>query len=345
MSDDRGYSPRYVRAADGVESDSIFALLYREHGLEWDREGTMSALGIGPMSPGTCIQGISYASLPWSVETAETAESRPCERTTHGVETGAIRDALLRAVSRDPDAPIAMSGGLDSALLLAAARACGGRPTLFTLRVQFESSVDESHYDESERAAAVAAALGSRVTFIDASEDDFVAMLPRAIERFETPLFNLHPVGRVLLADALRGIGVDRIVTGDGADQVFAGRSAHLWFPLAERAFSGGGVRPIAPFLCADVVGATGPHAVDPGKSKLRRIARDLGVPGWVAEAKKVARYAPPLDLSSYANERESADIASQLGVVFDRNDPRDVCRLTTLALLESAARAAMARS
>ncbi len=345
LRDEFGYLPRYVRTADGVESDSIFALLTRENGdegddaLEWDREGTLSALGIGPWSPRTCFLGVAIASSPRGAASVEHV------RTPHGAETRAIQDALLRVVARDPDAPIAMSGGLDSALLLAAARACGGRPSLFTLRVRFPSVIDASNYDESERAAATAAALGSRVTFIDASEDDFVAMLPRAIERFETPLFNLHPVGRVLLADALGGLGVDRIVTGDGADQVFAGRSAHLWFPLAQCAFAGGGVRPIAPFLHADLVRATSPSAIDPDKSVLRSIARDLGVPEWVAEAKKVARYAPALDLSRYANERPATEWASRLDVAFDRNDPRDICRLTTLALLETAARASMARS
>ncbi|TRY28299.1 hypothetical protein FOI67_17475, partial [Geobacillus sp. LEMMJ02] len=67
----------------------------------------------------------------------------------------------------------------------------------------------------------------ANVKIVRVNEADFVAALPRTTHAVEEPMFNLHPVAKLLLAEAMAADGVEVAITGDGADQVL--RPAILW--------------------------------------------------------------------------------------------------------------------
>src|SRR5262249_38327728 len=143
-------------------------------------------------------------------------------------------------------------------------------------------------YSEVERARPTADALGVSVIVVPATERDFVSALPECVCHAETPFYNLHPVSKYLLARRLRADGIRVVVTGDGADQVFAGISGLDYLPLVGALFEAQDVEVRSPFLADDVIAFARQFPPDPNKSVLRTLADGL-VPAEVIRAPKVA--------------------------------------------------------
>lgn len=134
------------------------------------------------------------------------------------------------------DVPVGafLSGGVDSSLVVAAAQeATGAR--LLTFSAAFRG---DPECDESAHARAVAQALGSRHHDEDLSGDP-ARLLERAVWHADEPFgvssaLPLHGLARSARAQ------VKVVLTGDGADEVFAG------YPWRHRPETGVGSRPAA---------------------------------------------------------------------------------------------------
>ena len=154
---------------------------------------------------------------------------RNTTRAADGVEASpadlaAIRRVIVEAVESQMmgDVPVGvfLSGGLDSSLVAAiAARWCASRGTrLLSFAVGLEGSPDLA------AARAAAAALGTDHRERVYSADEAVAALPdvvRAIESFEPSLVR-SAVPNYMVA-ALASEHVKVVLTGEGADEIFAG--------------------------------------------------------------------------------------------------------------------------
>jgi len=110
-----------------------------------------------------------------------------------------------------------LSGGLDSATIVTAARACGVRLSTFTVGF----GAGDRAMDESAAAAAVARALGSdhHEIRIDA---DCVAVLDRMVTGFDQPFGNPTALLSYTLAEAVRP-HVKVVLSGDGGDEALGG--------------------------------------------------------------------------------------------------------------------------
>lgn len=117
------------------------------------------------------------------------------------------------------DAPVGayLSGGLDSTAV--AALAARLQPGLPTFGVAFE----RAPYDEGDRAAAAAAALGLPFERVPVRQRDLVRDLPEAVRRAEGLAINGQLVGKLRLARAAAAAGVRVVLTGEGADEAFLG--------------------------------------------------------------------------------------------------------------------------
>jgi asparagine synthetase B (glutamine-hydrolysing) len=300
---------------------------------ELDRDGVLAFLDdrLGPEQ--TCVAGVRAVSgghrLEW---TGSGWQITPCP--PRPAPSGPLAALLLASLARtfaNDRAALALSGGLDSALLLALGRVFATPFPIYVLDPQLPG------YSEVDRARATADALGFRVIVVATTEGDFIAALPECIRHAETPLYNLHPVSKYLLARRLRADGIRTVVTGDGADQVFAGVSGLDYLPLVGALFEACDVEVRSPFLDEEVISFAGQLPPDPNKSILRALARGM-VPDEVIDAPKVARLAPPMDLSSLWDNHHIEAVARLIG----RDPPRgfeDVApatgvRWTTLGLL-----------
>jgi asparagine synthase (glutamine-hydrolysing) len=226
------------------------------------------------------------------------------------------------------DVLVALSGGLDGALVLALWRQAGRPlPEAITLRTGLPG------YDESERAAQVAAALGVRLHVAAVTGDDLVAALPDGIAVMEQPLFNLHPVARLLLARAAARLGARVLVTGDGADQAMRGQPAGDYLPLVAALTRAAGLEPWSPFLDPRVVAAALAAGPDPEKRGLRALAPTLGLPAWIADAPKRSMLAPALDLSPHLDRAAIDRLARTIDLPVVLDDDRARVGWVTLAI------------
>jgi hypothetical protein len=226
--------------------------------------------------------------------------------------------AVRRVVTSGRRVAIALSGGLDSALVLALVRACAAVADVdavpcYVLAPRF------GDYDESDTALATAAAFGARAVVVDVEASDFLAALPAALAAVEVPLYNLHPVAKLLLARRLVDDGVEVVLTGDAADHVMRRDVTADYLPLVGALHDAAGLALASPFLDDAVVDALLFEEPDPGKTLLRAIAARRGVPRALVETRKRARLCPPLDVSGLVD-----DVAlEELGALVERPVPR----------------------
>jgi asparagine synthase (glutamine-hydrolysing) len=118
------------------------------------------------------------------------------------------------------DVPVAsyLSGGLDSSTITALATAHGTRPPqCFGLRF------DDGRYDEGPEQQRVATALGVQLEQVRVGASDIAAALPRVVELAEAPLLRTAPAPMLLLSETVRRAGYKVVLTGEGADELFAG--------------------------------------------------------------------------------------------------------------------------
>jgi asparagine synthase (glutamine-hydrolysing) len=135
----------------------------------------------------------------------------------------AVRDAIERATSLRmlrADVPVGsyLSGGLDSSLVAALGlRAKGARFSTFSLRFA------DAEYDESEYQRAMAQHLGSEHHEVSVGRDDIARMFPETILHTERTILRTAPTPLFLLSRLVRDSGTKVVLTGEGADEMFAG--------------------------------------------------------------------------------------------------------------------------
>jgi asparagine synthase (glutamine-hydrolysing) len=185
----------------------------------------------------------------------------------------------------------------------------GLRPIAYTLRPVLHG--DDGSYDEHAAALAIGRALGVEVVVVEATDDDFISALPDALAAIEVPLYNLHPVARLLLARRVAADGHAALVTGDGADQRCAGTDGHDYLPIVAALTRTAGLSWVCPYLHPSLTELDTTTVEKPALRAL--LARDLGD---VAAAPKRPRLAPhialPASVAAYTTVwlRSSLDLA-----------------------------------
>ncbi len=136
------------------------------------------------------------------------------ERTRAALEE-AVRLRMLRA-----DVPVGsyLSGGLDSSLVAALGRRVkGDRFCTFSIRFA------DAEYDETPFQRAVVALIGSDHREIVVRRRDIADALPAVVAHAERPLLRTAPAPLFLLSKLVRDAGIKVVLTGEGADEMFAG--------------------------------------------------------------------------------------------------------------------------
>lgn len=135
----------------------------------------------------------------------------------------AVRSALESATSLRmlrADVPVGsyLSGGLDSSLVAALGRQfAGDRFQTFSLRFE------DAEYDETEYQRLMVKMLGSDHHEVVVSRSDIANVFPEVIYHTERPILRTAPAPLFLLSRLVRSHGVKVVLTGEGADEMFAG--------------------------------------------------------------------------------------------------------------------------
>ena len=118
---------------------------------------------------------------------------------------------------------VSVSGGLDSSLIEALARHDESRGAAHAPVHAFSLRFDEAEYDEGEAQDLLRSRLGGAQTRLRVDEAAIAAHFEQAVWHAEIPLLRTAPVPMYLLARAMRGAGARVFLSGEGADEVFAG--------------------------------------------------------------------------------------------------------------------------
>lgn len=129
-----------------------------------------------------------------------------------------LSDAVRLQLRADVTVGAYLSGGLDSSAISALVHRYNREP-LITFSIAFE----DPEFDESAFQAQMAAHLGTRHTQELCRKSDIAAMFPQVIRHTETPVLRTAPAPLMMLSGKVREHGIKVVLTGEGADEVFAG--------------------------------------------------------------------------------------------------------------------------
>ena len=147
----------------------------------------------------------------------------------------------LRSVLRDSvsahmvaDVPVAtfLSGGLDSSLITVLARKQVDRMDCFTIAFRAEDQKFEAMPDDLIYARQVARTADLNLHEISI-HPDLAEMLPRMVETLDEPIGDGAAINAYLICRGARELGIKVLLSGMGADEIFAGYRRHYACMLA----------------------------------------------------------------------------------------------------------------
>lgn len=207
--------------------------------------------GIGKLPPGTYLlckagsgQKVPEATPYWSIEEALEAGQANRFRGSAEDAVDALEELLSTAVAQQmvADVPLGvfLSGGMDSSTIASQMQARSNRP-IKTFTIGFE----EPEYDESPHAEAVARHLRTDHQTMKLSAADAWGVIPSLSSVYDEPFGDTSAIPTLLVSRLARQ-EVTVALTGDGADELFAGYSRyHDWKARAAWTFGQFAPRPL----------------------------------------------------------------------------------------------------
>jgi asparagine synthase (glutamine-hydrolysing) len=158
----------------------------------------------------------------WTLDYPRLGEEGSHDARAEAALTDEVEHLLLDAtrIRLRADVPVGayLSGGLDSSLVAAAAKRFVPE-RLRTFSLTFESA----EFDESEYQQQMVRALGTAHESVACSTADIARLFPQAIRHGEKPILRTAPAPLLALSDLAHRNGFKVVLTGEGADEVFAG--------------------------------------------------------------------------------------------------------------------------
>ena len=209
--------------------------------------------GVKKLEPATCLV---WKSGNLTNETFWCPRFTPERPVSAPALAGELRERLFATVHRQlrSDVPLGvfLSGGLDSTALLALASCVSaGPPRCYTIAFRAEDSTLEQSADDAKYAALAADAYGAELERIEVAPD-VVELLARVVWHLDEPIADPAAIATLLISEAARPTSTV-LLSGQGADEVFAGYRVHQMHRWAEA------LSVLPPFVSANAV----PWALD----------------------------------------------------------------------------------
>ncbi len=136
----------------------------------------------------------------------------------YAVRTALERATKMRVLRADVPVGSYLSGGLDSSLVAALARRAKG-DRLVTFALRFE----DPEYDETQFQRAMVKHLGSEHRELVVTRAEIARAFPDVVFHAERPMLRTAPAPLFLLSKLVHESGIKAVLTGEGADEMFAG--------------------------------------------------------------------------------------------------------------------------
>ena len=200
----------------------------------WVPDQRCAIQGVEKLAPGTWLElrpdGTVASGTYWNVRdvAAEAAEGPP-------VDLGPVLEESV-AAHLVADVPVSsfLSGGLDSSIVTVLAARSNPTIDAYTIAFRTEDQRLEAMPDDARFARRIAERHGVELHEIEISPD-IVDLLPRMVEVLDEPIGDAAAINTFLICDAARRAGVKVLLSGMGADELFAGYRKHYACQLASR--------------------------------------------------------------------------------------------------------------
>lgn len=138
---------------------------------------------------------------------------------------GLVRDSVRRQMQSDPEVRVGafLSGGVDSSAIVGLMAEAAG-PGVPTFSVGFR---DGGRTNELDAARAFATRVGAEHHEVSLDTNDFMSYLPDAVWHQDEPVADAAAIPLHFLSECARD-HVKVVLTGEGADELFAGYHRHL---------------------------------------------------------------------------------------------------------------------
>lgn len=158
----------------------------------------------------------------WRLSFPDAAADRPLdareERRLAEETLALLRDAVAIRLRSDVPVGAYLSGGLDSSIIAAAAKSISP-DRLTTFSVTFEAP----EFDESRQQQEMVRALATDHRSVACAGIDIARLFPTVVRHAEQPMLRTAPAPLFALSRLVHSRGFKVVLTGEGADEVFAG--------------------------------------------------------------------------------------------------------------------------
>lgn len=207
--------PGFRPELDPVALDQIFTL--------WTPIAPRTAFkGIAELAPGEVMlveNGESRSRRYWSLDFPDLGDEDPRSEGGLGEELRTLLEDSVRIRLRaDVEVGAFLSGGLDSSVV----SALGARMAASDFHT-FSITFADAEYDESAQQRIMAKALGTLHHSVDCGPDDIAGAFPTVVRHMEQPVLRTAPAPLYLLSGLVREQGLKVVLSGEGADEIFAG--------------------------------------------------------------------------------------------------------------------------
>ena len=177
--------------------------------------------GISQLPPG-CYTTVSRNSVAttcyWYPEFGQQPQPHKTESEFLEELEGLLKDSTRLRLQADVPVGAYLSGGLDSSLTTALAREYAGE-RIDTFSIAFTDKA----FDESGHQLRMARYLGTNHQVVEATHREIGEIFPEVVWHCETPLVRTGPAPMFLLSRLAHQANYKVVLTGEGADEFFAG--------------------------------------------------------------------------------------------------------------------------
>ncbi len=160
----------------------------------------------------------SYFEFDFSTNGSAGSYYDSVEETTERVHQAILGATALRMLRADVPVGSYLSGGLDSSFVAALGRQYAGE-LFHTFSLRFQ----DTEYDETAYQRVMVESIGSQHHEIIVSRHDIANAFPDVVFHAERPILRTAPAPLFLLSKLVRDTGIKVVLTGEGADEMFAG--------------------------------------------------------------------------------------------------------------------------
>lgn len=248
--DQLGIKPLYyLRRQDGVVFASELKALVSAFGHElrinpnalmasillyWVPDSQCSIQGIEKLQPGTWAEfrpdGSRRLGRYW--DPAEVAAAAAEDDPVHLAEV--IEESVSAHLVSDVPVSTFLSGGLDSSIVTVLSKRANPDLEAYTITFRPEDHLLEAMPDDAVYARRLAELHQIKLNEIEIAPD-VVDLLPRMVEILDEPIGDPAAINTYLMCEAARDAGVKVLLSGMGADELFAGYRKHLACIMALR--------------------------------------------------------------------------------------------------------------